>query len=71
LKFEDFERNIRKKGYLIIGMNHYRQNGKIHIFCAIMNPKSKKAFKAEHTDSERVFTMLSREVELEVAEKEN
>ena len=66
MAFEDFEKNIQERGYSIVGMNHYYQDGKCYTFCAILNATTGKAFKVEHTSSERVFYLLQRKVELEV-----
>lgn len=56
--FEDFEFAVIQHGYAIVCLNHYWQNDELHTFCTILNTKTNKAFKAEGTDSSKVFNEL-------------
>ncbi len=58
MDFEEFQNKILEKGYGIIGMNHYSLNGKLYLFCSIMNTKSNIAFKAEEENFQDVFEKL-------------
>ena len=59
MKFEEFEKAIREKGYGIAAMNHYRIGGKDCTFCIIFGKDKQRAFKAEGENSEQVFESIA------------
>ena len=58
MKFEEFEKRIRERGYGIAAMNHYSLNGKQYTFCVVLSKNDDKAFRAEAESSEEVFEIL-------------
>jgi hypothetical protein len=63
MKFEEFEKKIREKGYGIAAMNHYNMGGKPYTFCVIFGKNKERAFKAEAEKSEDVFDSIISQIE--------
>jgi len=55
MEFEEFEKKIWKMSYSIVGMNHYIVNGKRYTYCAVSSRETKRAFKSEGENSQKVF----------------
>lgn len=62
MKFEDFEKQIKEKGYGIVAMNHYTLGGKGHTYCVVLSKNSDKAIKAEAENSEDVFKQIFEQI---------
>lgn len=62
MKFEDFEREIKQKGYGIVAMNHYSLSKIWHTYCVVLSKDNKTAFKAESTNSEDVFKNIFEQI---------
>jgi hypothetical protein len=62
MKFEEFEKVIREKGYGIAAMNHYNMGGKPYTFCVIFGKNKERAFKAEAEKSEDVFESIVNQI---------
>lgn len=62
MKFEDFEKAIRERGYGIAAMNHYSIGGKHYTFCIVFGKDKEKAFKAEAESSEDVFETIVKQI---------
>ena len=64
MKFEEFEHILKENGYGIVAMNHFDIAGCRWLYCVILNKDKKKAFKAEYSSSETVFSVLGEKIEL-------
>jgi hypothetical protein len=62
MKFEEFEKKIKEKGYGIVAMNHYTLGGKWHTYCVVLSKNSDKAIKAEDENSEDVFKKICEQI---------
>lgn len=58
MKFENFEKQIWKRGYGIAALNHYFCKTTYYTYCAIFNKNEKRGLAAEDTTSEKVFDTL-------------
>lgn len=50
---------LMQANWLIVGMNHYRLNGNLYLYCAMMNKG--QCIVAQNTDEAMVFTELERQ----------
>jgi len=55
MKFEEFEKEVWKKGYGIVAMNHYTIGGKRRTYCVVLSRDKGRAFQSEGGSSEEVF----------------
>lgn len=54
--------NLFKRGWRIVGMNHYNVNGKAHLFCAMT--KRGMCIQSESQDESEVFSSLEKQAEI-------
>lgn len=52
---------LTKKGWSIVGMNHYRLHGEVHLFCSMA--RKGRCIVAENTDDAEVFISLAYQAE--------
>ena len=62
MKFEQFEKEIKERGYGIVAMNHYSINKIWHTYCVVLGKDDKTAFKVEATNSEEVFKNIFEQI---------
>ena len=62
MKFEDFEREIWKKGYGIAAFNHYSIKGERYTYCVVLSRDCERAFKAEEKNSEKAFDSIFEQI---------
>lgn len=62
MKFEEFEREVWKKGYGIVAMNHYTINNKRYTYCVVLGRDEERAFQDEAENSEKVFENIYRKI---------
>lgn len=55
-------KNLFAAGWLIVGMNHYRINGRVSLFCAMV--REGRCIKAKGTNSADVFADLEKQAGL-------